>query len=416
MIKHLKVAIFLYLCLFISGCEKDDVSYYSDEFLRSSGITDVEICFESKPIDSENSVWYYGLRKGKEWFALFDKSKKSLVKEWYGKAQSSSELGDLSSFYSCPDPVKFDNNEYLLWYNPFCGRLGDDVIALIHLQEDGTVKYVNDGVCAEMVPHYFIHGKGWLGFADGKRCIYDNYFENIIINDVNMTNFESEHIYTGFQNNRLWIGFLNDSLVITKEYVSDNAFDRDRKIHLGYGEYMEYSIKSVSIGSHIKTKSGIFFIPRYLTTENEYISQDVAVFKDEKIELYKLENKLNGNLLEWYNESILIDYKYVLSKNGEKVCEGDFFRVNYDYNIPVSYKSWMHMNKYGIYMYNIEDGCSWYTLFDTQVPDNSKIEYTLLKQDNSIWTFKRNIVNYDGSKSSVTFEIDIETGKLLYLA
>ena len=43
---------------------------------------------------------------------------------------------------------------------------------------------------------------------------------------------------------------------------------------------------------------------------------------------------------------------------------------------------------------------------------NARINTTILEQSNSIWKYRIDITNYDGSKKQVIFTVDVETGKV----
>lgn len=415
------LCVVLCLCFFFTGCDKEDeIVYYTDDLLAKNGINDVEVLFSNETI-KDHSVWYYGLRKGKEWFALFDKSANSLTKEWYGKEISIKDLDYLASTYwSCPEPGKIGNDEYLLWCIPCAGRIKTNVVKLqlTHLQADGSVKYGKALTDDKDWPYFFLKGKGWLATSQSgnDRCIYDSSFEKIIVEDVAINEWDSLQMFTGFYNDRLWLGFVKDQSILTNEYLAEKPFERKRKVHLGYGQYKEYTIKNVYMSVNLSIKGGYAFIPSYLTTDNEYIGQDVILLNDEKIIYCPLDDgSTTFSLRAWYKESILVNDKYVISPQGEKLYEGDFFSMYYDYNIPTSYSSWMKMNQYGIYMYKVGADCVWYTLFDAPIASNAKITYSLLKQEGNIWTFRCDIVNYDGSKEQMTFNVNIETGELIFL-
>lgn len=289
--------LFLCVCLLLIGCEKgEDIAYYTDDLLEKNEIDDVEVFFESRSYDNQNAIWYYGLRKGKEWFALFDKSANSLIQEWYGKKQSAKELDPISSLISgFPYPAKLDNNEYLLWYLPFVGRLGNNECQLVHLKVDGSVEYgkiLGDGNKYE--PLFFIGGKGWFSKGGNDVCIYDPAFENIIIENIVQSRWDSLQVFIGFYGDRLWLGFMNDKLELSNEYLSENAFEKKRKVYLGYGEYKEYTVKTVSTGMSMMADWGMAFILTYYTTSSEHISQDIVLLNEDKAVLCTFDDEINN--------------------------------------------------------------------------------------------------------------------------
>ena len=77
----------LLLGLVLAGCnDENEVLYVTDdEFLIKNGIEDVVRVFHEDRVEKETTVMYYGNRKGKDWFALFDEKSGILLEEWYGK-------------------------------------------------------------------------------------------------------------------------------------------------------------------------------------------------------------------------------------------------------------------------------------------------------------------------------------------
>lgn len=411
--------LFLCVCLLLIGCEKgEDIAYYTDDLLEKNEIDDVEVFFESRSYDNQNAIWYYGLRKGKEWFALFDKSANSLIQEWYGKKQSAKELDPISSLISgFPYPAKLDNNEYLLWYLPFVGRLGNNECQLVHLKVDGSVEYgkiLGDGNKYE--PLFFIGGKGWFSKGGNDVCIYDPAFENIIIENIVQSRWDSLQVFIGFYGDRLWLGFMNDKLELSNEYLSENAFEKKRKVYLGYGEYKEYTVKAVSTGMSMMADWGMAFILTYYTTSSEHISQDIVLLNEDKAVLCTFDDEIN-NIRKWYKESVLVDDKYVISPQGKKMYEGNFPDPypGYQY-FPISYSSWLTISRIGISMFSADDiNQKWHTSFKNQPANNAKVTYVLLDNDESFYTFRCDIVNYDGSKDKFMFKVNVTNGELTYL-
>lgn len=57
-------------------------------------------------------------------------------------------------------------------------------------------------------------------------CIYDPAFENIIIENIVQSRWDSLQVFIGFYGDRLWLGFMNDKLELSNEYLSENAFEK----------------------------------------------------------------------------------------------------------------------------------------------------------------------------------------------
>lgn len=211
------------------------------------------------------------------------------------------------------------------------------------------------------------------------------------------------------------------------EYTSKETFERDLKIHLGYGEYKNIRVSYIDYVDLKKTEWGYVLLPVYHTTNgtDESYYADVFIINEAElitIPLNRDNNIHNSTIQDWYDGSILINSKYVLSPKGEILYEGDFPNkedINISINI-ISYTDWIGINSSNwIYKCNYKKNI-WSSHIASlnkyfNGTNNPKLTFTITNKSNNLWTYCCDILNYDGSKAQEIFKINIETGEITYL-
>ena len=96
----------LMILLVVTGCSNDEEYVTNDELLKANNITDVTHLFLQEK-QEDGQTFYYGIRKGKDWFALFDNAE-VLREEWYGKDNSYDPSASGSIMLK-----EFDNGEFI---------------------------------------------------------------------------------------------------------------------------------------------------------------------------------------------------------------------------------------------------------------------------------------------------------------
>ena len=392
------------LCLFtLVGCKDNETAIVyetNDDLLNRNNITDVVMVFQR--IEQEGETLYYGNRKGKDWFALFDNTG-TLQDEWYGKDR----------YYQGPQisvvfPTEFEffkkleNGMYAFAYD----FRPEDIRQAVYLCNNQNVEYgfvLDDDMSIRAIldkDRFLINEE-----------VYD-FAGNILVNDVRY----SDGICVGFQNDKVWVGF-EDKEKGWREVVGAESFERNRTVHLGYDKYEDIYVGTIYVGSSIVTDFGLAFVPRYDISSYSHNSDGVFIINKDKLIFYSCQMGMNALLRNWWNGMILAGNKYVISPEGEQLTE--FKEGPSDEDIIISLTEGLRINDYGyvdgnIELVNYEEGT---TVWSTDIPqlaeaDNgARITITILEKNASIWKINFKVVNRDGSQFSFDISIDIESGE-----
>lgn len=393
------------LCLFtLVGCKDNETAIVyetNDDLLNRNNITDVVMVFQR--IEQEGETLYYGNRKGKDWFALFDNTG-TLQDEWYGKDR----------YYQGPQisvvfPTEFEffkkleNGMYAFAYN-FRPK---DIRQVVYLCNNQNVEYgfvLDDDMSIRAIldkDRFLINEE-----------VYD-FAGNILVNDVRY----SDGICVGFQNDKVWVGF-EDKEKGWREVVGAESFERNRTVHLGYDKYEDIYVGTIYVGSSIVTDFGLAFVPRYDISSYSHNSDGVFIINKDKLIFYSCQMGMNALLRNWWDGMILAGNKYVISPEGEQLTE--FKEGPSDEDIIISLTEGLRINDYGyvdgnIELVNYEEGT---TVWSTDIPQlekanwDARVTTTILEKNASIWKINFKVVNRDGSQFSFDISIDIESGEL----
>ena len=403
------------LCLFtLVGCKDNETAIVyetNDDLLNRNNITDVVMVFQR--VEQEGQTLYYGNRKGKDWFALFDNAG-ALQEEWYGKDRYCQHSNVLVTegyeFFK-----KLENGMYAFAYDFW----PENIRQVVYLCNGQKVEYgfimSNDMFLREILDkNRFLINNGLSEFT-----IYDIYdfAGNVLVNDVGSNSDGS--LYVGFQNDKVWVGF-EDKEKGWQEVVSTESFERNRNIHLGYGEYKNIYVESIIAGNSIITNFGLAFIPGYLYHESDTgyassYSDGFFIVNGDKLIFCPITVSVLRN---WWDGTILAGNKYVISPEGEQLTE--FEKEPDDKDIIMSLTKGLRISDHGyidgyIELVNYEEGI---TVWSTDIPQleetdwNARITTTILEKNSSVWTINFKVVNRDGSQFSFDIRRDIESGEL----
>ncbi|MCL1625430.1 hypothetical protein [Bacteroides caecicola] len=389
------------LCLFtLVGCKDNETAIVyetNDDLLNRNNITDVVMVFQR--IEQEGETLYYGNRKGKDWFALFDNTG-TLQDEWYGKDR----------YYQGPQisvvfPTEFEffkkleNGMYAFVYD----FRPEDIRQAVYLCNNQNVEYgfvLDDDMSIRAIldkDRFLINEE-----------VYD-FAGNILVNDVRY----SDGICVGFQNDKVWVGF-EDKEKGWREVVGAESFERNRTVHLGYDKYEDIYVGTIYVGSSIVTDFGLAFVPRYDISSYSHNSDGVFIINKDKLIFYSCQMGMNALLRNWWNGTILADNKYVISQEGESLAE--LKKEPSDEDIIISLTEGLRIGYYDNFeLVNYEEGT---VTWSTDIPqlaeaDNgARITITILEKNASIWKINFKVVNRDGSQFSFDISIDIESGEL----
>lgn len=391
------------LCLFtLVGCKDNETAIVyetNDDLLNRNNITDVVMVFQR--IEQEGETLYYGNRKGKDWFALFDNTG-TLQEEWYGKDRYCQHSNDLTLDRNEPFKV-LENGMYAFVYD----FRPEDIRQAVYLCNNQNVEYgfvLDDDMSIRAIldkDRFLINEE-----------VYD-FAGNILVNDVRY----SDGICVGFQNDKVWVGF-EDKEKGWREVVGAESFERNRTVHLGYDKYEDIYVGTIYVGSSIVTDFGLAFVPRYDISSYSHNSDGVFIINKDKLIFYSCQMGMNALLRNWWDGMILAGNKYVISPEGEQLTE--FKEGPSDEDIIISLTEGLRINDYGyvdgnIELVNYEEGT---TVWSTDIPQlekanwDARVTTTILEKNASIWKINFKVVNRDGSQFSFDISIDIESGEL----
>ena len=394
------------LSLFLLGCSEEDKVLYetNNALLNQNNITDVVYVFREVTQDGE--TLFYGNRKGKDWFALFNSSG-ILQKEWYGKDR----------YYERPDVMEGISDTFGASFKKLCNG---NYAYVYYFYPEGIEQAVY--LCDNQTVEY-----GFVIEDEMKRCFAIEE-DRFLARDGNIYDFEGnlfaidctqwDHVLcTGFHDDKIWTGFY-DNDKNWKEAIGVESFERNRRIHIGYGEYKDYFIDKITIDSrYFNDEENIFETDWGFVFVSTYDSfQDVFCINNEKIYYSTLlSSRPEPDIRNWLDENILINKKVVLSPTAELISEFAIPVGNADEilsaeeGIRFQYQSFSRLNY-------AEGETIWETWIEKlyEIPSDARITMTIKDKGATLWLYHCDIVNLDGSRSAFEFDLNIETGEISY--
>ena len=381
--------------------------------LNKNNITDVTVVFGQ--VTQNSQTIYYGNRKGKDWFALFDDAG-NLQKEWYGKNRDYKRKKDTSENKTAGSST---SNDYFVGYfvakNAFQEFDGTYILVFggqaFHLDNNQQVEYgfkVN-----QHTPTIIFSKNRFFNYESGNASICD--FEGNVIAKIEDAYDSPYSLLTGFQDGKVWVAY-EDEEKGWQEFVSAETFERNRSIHLGYGEYANIYIEKIEPTFFLKTNWGFAFIPTL--SREPYYCESVFLGKDDNL-LIVLCNVKSHYLIDWYDDTVFVGGTTVISSLGEILAEfaeteftssSDFEDVE-----PVSITDGIRFEEDGFVRRNYEKGIDVWRVTIPQLDDiqeNAKVTMTLLEKGASIWRYSCQVLNYDGSQNTFELNLNVETGEL----
>ena len=214
--------------------------------------------------------------------------------------------------------------------------------------------------------------------------------------------------FSGLKNNHLWISSYDRT---TKEklweWTDSRTFDKKRTVHVGYGEYKDIEISSITTYGAC-AKNNIFVAS--VGYGGESYGEYNILFKTATGNLKEIRNEYPAYITDWYKESVFVgnccyndlgDTIYVSQVNNGAVS-GTIIVSDYQQQLTASrinYKTYKSV-------WNTE-----YRLPFEIFPDTKK-EYVLLDNSTNIWKYKLDLLYYDGTKKDYTFYLNIENGTI----
>lgn len=238
----------------------------------------------------------------------------------------------------------------------------------------------------------------------------------------------------GEKNGKGWIGKADrKTRKVTNEWTDGKAVEQDIKVDLGYGNYKTVHIDRMLVKNMVKKDND------YIVATTAFNYRDVMqntggtevwynlyVLSDDKaitIPMKHLARDLYFNsctIIPWYKNSFLVSQPSpnydCYSLEGKLI---DSFKDVYfsGTQFPCSYTDYINSRGHGWFTRNNLKSNSyptWSTTYKplSDMPSDSKETYTLLSSSTNIWEFKVDVLNFDGSKKSFIFKINIDNGEI----
>lgn len=221
--------------------------------------------------------------------------------------------------------------------------------------------------------------------------------------------------FSGLKNNHLWISSYDRT---TKEklweWTDSRTFDRKRTVHVGYGEYKDIEISSITTYGAC-AKNNIFVAS--VGYSGESYGEYNILFKTVTGNLKEIRNKYPAYITDWYKESVFVG-NCCYNDMGDTlyVSQVDNGAVR---GIPISYEETIMVTDYQQQLTASRINYKTYkSVWDTkhklpfEILSDTKKEYKLLDNSTNMWKYKLDLLYYDGTKRDYTFYLNIENGTI----
>ena len=221
--------------------------------------------------------------------------------------------------------------------------------------------------------------------------------------------------FSGLKNNHLWISSYDRT---TKEklweWTDSRTFDKKRTVHVGYGEYKDIEISSITTYGAC-AKNNIFVAS--VGYGGESYGEYNILFKTATGNLKEIRNEYPAYITDWYKESVFVgnccyndlgDTIYVSQVNNGAVSGTP---ISYEETIIVSdYQQQLTASRINYKTYKSVWNTEYRLPFE--IFPGTKKEYVLLDNSTNIWKYKLDLLYYDGTKKDYTFYLNIENGTI----
>ena len=221
--------------------------------------------------------------------------------------------------------------------------------------------------------------------------------------------------FSGLKNNHLWISSYDRT---TKEklweWTDSRTFDKKRTVHVGYGEYKDIEISSITTyGACAKNNTFVASVGYSGESYGEYN----ILFKTVMGNLKEIRNKYPAYITDWYKESVFVG-NCCYNDMGDTlyVSQVDNGAVR---GIPISYEETIMVTDYQQQLTASRINYKTYkSVWDTkhklpfEILSDTKKVYTLLDNSTNMWKYKLDLLYYDGTKRDYTFYLNIENGTI----
>lgn len=225
--------------------------------------------------------------------------------------------------------------------------------------------------------------------------------------------------FSGLKGDHLWISSYDRT---TKEklweWIDSRTFDRKRTVHVGYGEYKDIEISSITTYEAC-AKNNIFVAS--VSYSGESYSECNILFQTATGNLKEMKDTKQSYVVDWYKESVFVG-NCCYNDMGDTIYvspfpNGTIGRVPISYeeaiSVPINYSNKPQ------YILASRDNCkSGQTVWNTEyklpfeVLSDTQKEYTLLDSSTNIWKYNLHLLYYSGEQRDYTFYLNIDNGTI----
>lgn len=236
------------------------------------------------------------------------------------------------------------------------------------------------------------------------ECRGSNYMGNI-------------NYFSGLKDDHLWISAYDRT---TKErlleWTDSRSFDRKRTVHLGYGEYKDIEISSITTyGACVKNN---IFVASVCFSGESYSEYNI-LFQTATGNLKEMKDAKQSYVVDWYKESVFVG-NCCYNDMGDTIYVSPFPNGTIG-GVPISYEEAISVSiNYGYkpqYILASRDNCKsgqtvWNTEYELpfEVLSDTQKEYTLLDSSTNIWKYNLHLLYYSGEQRDYTFYLNIDNG------
>lgn len=225
--------------------------------------------------------------------------------------------------------------------------------------------------------------------------------------------------FSGLKNNHLWISSYDRT---TKEklweWIDSRTFDRKRTVHVGYGEYKDIEISSITTYGAC-AKNNIFVAS--VSYSGESYSECNILFQTATGNLKEMKDAKQSHVVDWYKESVVVG-NCCYNNMGDTIYVSPFPNGTIG-GVPVSYEEaisvYINYGNKPQYILASRNNCkSGQTVWNTEyklpfeVLSDTQKEYTLLDSSTNIWKYNLHLLYYSGEQRDYTFYLNIDNGTI----
>lgn len=422
---------FLFVMFVFVGCgedkgpDKEPISIYDGifpyEYFEYAYHVDDFNAFNKNSIwgvIGKDTTWVLGVKNQKRWVGIFDEHSKTLLKEWKG-IETVTEPDKTIQCRQSEFFKKTDAGEILIMVSEENKDMPSNIF--FHLTNTLQLKEIRFPEPYRLSLNFqLLAGNKIFGMYRDKEENFLGLFSldgTVLINSIyeNKTENGDSLFLSGFKGDKVWFANCDKNYLFQEEWTGVEKFNRNIKIHVGYGEYEEYYVDLMAINKQsVKMDWGYAIVPQY--NKRDLTVSDIFLLNNGNAYYYSSPLGM-PQLSGWYKESILVNGKIVLSPEGKVLAE---LATSCEGAESLSYTTGILAKFYGA-----EGGLSCIdfkedkTIWETSIvapftiQSNAKLTVTILKKNNQIWDYQCDVLNYDGSKQQFNFSINIETGELI---